>query len=603
VSGESERRPNERVAARLADLPEEAGVYLYRNDAGRVIYVGKARSLRQRVRSYFQRSAAHTPKTLRMLAEVADLEIILAGSEIEALILENHLIKKERPRYNVILRDDKNYPYLRLTVKDEYPRVTLVRKARLDGSLYFGPFLPGSLAWRTLRMIPKFFRVAICHVPFDGKQRPCLYYHLGQCLAPCAGYTNPAEYGDAVAEARMFLEGRSKELLDRLDERMESASAAEEYELAAHYRDLIASIRRLSEKSAVSSADLGNQDVFAIHREGTQAALQVFLMREGRVQARREFFFEGVEEPAADLYRNALTQYYENEAAPPAAILLSELPSEQPLLSDWLTGKAGRRVEIAVPRRGGRRRLLDLVASNAKLAFEFRFRQDHTHGVAVLEELREMLGLDAPPRRIECFDVSHIQGTDQVASLVVWEGGKPRKSEYRRFKLRHTEGNDDFRSIAEAVGRRYARLKSENKPLPDLVLIDGGRGQLSSAVAALDPLGLGDLAVASIAKRDEEIFVEGRGEPIKLPRTSPVLQLVQRIRDEAHRFAVTYHRKLRSQRTIGSELTDIPGIGPATAARLLKHFGSARKVREASQEDVRERFGRRVAEALARAPY
>jgi excinuclease ABC subunit C len=602
TSPESTRPLGARVAARLADLPESPGVYLYRNAAGEVIYVGKAISLRSRVRSYFQKGASHTPKTRALVSEIEDLEIILAGSEVEALLLENNLIKKNRPRFNVVLRDDKNYPYLKLTIRDEYPRVGLVRKARLDGNLYFGPYLPSSLAWRTLRMIPKFFRVAICQVKFDGKQRPCLYYHLGQCLAPCAGYTNPGEYGAAVAEARMFLEGRSRELAALLEARMQAASEAQSYELAAHYRDLIASMKRLSERQGVSSVGLDDQDFFSLHREGTQAALQIFQMREGRVQARREFFFETVEEPSAELLRAAILQYYDAETALPRAILLGEMPAEAELRRAWLSEKAGVAVSLAVPQRGSRKRLLDLVTRNAKLAFDFRFRQDHTHGVAVLGELRDLLGLDEPPYRIECFDISHIQGTDQVASMVAWEGGKPRKSDYRRFKIKTVEGADDFRSIAEVVGRRYARLQAEGKKLPDLVLIDGGKGQLSSAVAALDALGLGDLPVASIAKREEEIFLEGRGEPIRLPLSSPVLQLVQRIRDEAHRFAITFHRSLRSKRTIRTELTEIPGIGAKTAAALLKEFGSVQALREAVQgpEDLSGRLGKRVATALAR---
>jgi excinuclease ABC subunit C len=589
---------NDRLSSRLTELPEQPGVYLFKRAGGRIIYVGKARSLRQRVRSYFQAGADHTPKTLRMLDEVDDLEVILTETEIEALMLENHLIKRERPRYNVILTDDKNYPYLRLTLKDTYPRVGLVRRAKLDDSVYFGPYLPASVAWRTLRMMPKFFRVAICHVKFDGKQRPCLYYHLNQCLAPCAGYTNTEEYGRAVADAKLFLEGKTGELTENLTRKMQEASLREEFELATHYRDLIRNIQRMNEKQGISSAGLEDVDIFGGHRSGHEVAVQLFQMREGKVQSRREFYFEGVEEPHEDFYRTVLSQYYASSQGVPAAILLPAEPRDGGLLETWLSGKAGRRVRLHTPRRGTRRRLLDLATRNAKLAFETRFRAGHTHGVALLEELRNLLELDEPPHRIECFDISHIQGTDPVASMVVWEAGKPRKSDYRRFRIRSAEGGDDFRAIAEAVGRRYKRLTREGRKLPDLVLIDGGKGQLSSAVAALDALGLGDLPVASIAKRREEIFLEGRGEPVVLPRESPVLHLVQRIRDEAHRFAVTYHRKVRTGRTLTTRLTEIPGIGPVTARRLLKQFGSLEAIRRADPEEVGKRFGTRVARAL-----
>lgn len=590
---------NEKLAARLADLPEQPGVYMFSNGEGKIVYVGKAKSLRSRVRSYFQRGASHPPKTVRMLQEVEDLELILTDSEVEALILENHLIKSKRPRFNVVLRDDKNYPYLKMTVGDEYARVGLVRKAKLDGNLYFGPYLPASVAWKTLRMIPRFFRVAICHVKFDGKQRPCLYYHLGQCLAPCAGYTNPEEYGRAAADARLFLEGRTAELSAGLESKMKEAAGREEFELAAHYRDLLENVRRLSEKQGISTVGLSNQDFFADHREGDRVALQVFQMREGRVQSRREFFFESIGEPPETFYSAVLSQYYGSGSSVPREVFLPVEPAGADVLAEWLSGQAGSKVRLTVPRRGARRRLLGLVERNAKLAFEYRFLQDHSHGVAVLEELRDILGLDEPPYRIECFDISNIQGTDSVASMVVWEGGKPRKSDYRRFRIRTVEGADDFGSIAEVVGRRYSRLLKEGSRLPDLVLIDGGKGQLSSAVAALDEAGAGDLAVASIAKREEEIFVQGRGEPIHLPRESSVLHLVQRIRDEAHRFAITYHRKLRSRRTLTTELLDVPGIGRATARKLLKRFGSVSGVKDADPAELRSLLGERVAGALA----
>jgi excinuclease ABC subunit C len=586
------------VEQKLAALPDRPGVYRFLSAAGKVIYVGKAKSLRSRVRSYFRPSAEHPPRTAALVSEVADLETIVVGSEFEAFLLENHRIKKERPRYNVVLRDDKNYPYLKLSTKDVYPRVTLVRRARLDGSRYFGPFLPASVAWNTLRMIPRFFRVAICHVKFDGKQRPCLYYHLGQCLAPCAGHTNPDEYSRAVAEAKLFLEGRNRELAERLETRMKEASGAEEFEQAAHYRDLIRTIERLSEKQSISSVGLEDQDFLAHYREADRVTLQIFQMREGKVQSRREFHFEGIECEPSVFYAQVIAQYYEHEEDLPKEIYLPEPPADPAWVERWLRDRRGGKVAVEAPRRGLKREFLDVVAENARLSFEQRFRAQHVHGVTVLDELRELLGLDEPPYRIEAFDISNLQGTDSVASMVVWEGGKPKKSDYRRYRIRTVEGADDFRSIAEVVGRRYTRLQRTSARLPDLVLIDGGKGQLSSAVAALDQIGLGDLAVASIAKREEEIYVEGRGDPIVLPRESGVLRLVQRIRDEAHRFAIAYHRSLRDRRTFGTELTGVPGVGPVIAKRLLRLFGSVEGVRDAPPADLEAAVGKRLAAAI-----
>src|SRR5437867_1306248 len=586
------------LAAKLDALPERPGVYRFLSSGGKVIYVGKAKSLRSRVRSYFRPSAEHPPRVAALVAEVADLETIVVDTEFEAFLLENHLIKKERPRYNVVLRDDKNYPYLKLSVKDEYPRVTLVRRARLDGNRYFGPFLPASVAWNTLRMIPRFFRVAICHVKFDGKQRPCLYYHLGQCLAPCAGHTNTEEYGRAVAEAKLFLEGRNRELSVRLAERMKESSEREEFEQAAHYRDLIRTIERISERQSISSVGLEDQDFLAHYRESERLTLQIFQMREGKVQSRREFHFDGVDVDPAAFYAQVIAQYYASEEDLPDAILTPEEPSDSELIERWLGERKGRKVSLHVPRRGAKRDFLDVVAENARLSFEQHFRAQHVHGVTVLEELRDLLGLDEPPFRIEGFDISNLQGTDSVASMVAWEGGKSKKSDYRRYKIKSVEGSDDFRSIAEVVGRRYLRLQKEGSRLPDLVLIDGGKGQLSSAVAALDQIALGDLPVATIAMREEEIVDEGRGTPIVLPRESSVLQLVQRIRDEAHRFAITYHRKLRDRRTFATELTEVPGVGLATARRLLKIFGSVEGVRSASETDLAGTVGPRLAAGI-----
>jgi len=585
------------LEGRLKDLPNRPGVYMFRNGAGRLIYVGKAKSLRGRVRSYFQPSAKHSPKTERMVCEVADLEMIIVDTEMEALILESNLIKRERPRYNVILRDDKNFPYLKLSVKDTYPRVALVRSPRLEGNLYFGPFIPTSLARRTLKLVPRFFQVATCGERFDGKRRPCLYYHLDQCLAPCAGKTTPEEYGRAVGHARLFLEGRHKELELSLESRMSAASERREFETAARYRDTLQTIRKLAVRQRMASVGLEEQDYLAHHQRDSQAVLQIFQMREGRVQGRREFVFEDLEFHARSFYATVLAQYYA-ESPPPREIYLPEHPADRQVLEDWLSSRRNRRVRLKVPTRGGKKRLLELVRKNAKLAFDSRFRAAHTHGVEVLEDLARLLGLDEPPYRIECFDISNIQGADSVASLVVWEGGKPLKSSYRTFTVRGVEGPDDFASMAEVITRRYRRLLEENRRLPDLVLLDGGAGQLGVAVRALAAVGLPMLPVVALAKREEEIHLQGGGEPIRLGRSSPALHLVQRIRDEAHRFAVTRHRRKRARRTLRTELTEIPGVGPVTARKLLREFGSVEGVRRAECGDLEKIVGRKVAEAV-----
>jgi excinuclease ABC subunit C len=433
---------------------------------------------------------------------------------------------------------------------------------------------------------------------FDGKRRPCLYYHLDQCLAPCAGKTNPEEYGRAVQDARLFLEGRHRELGSSLLTKMRAASDAQEYERAARYRDTLATVEKLSVRQQFLTAGLEEQDYLAHHQEGGQAALQLFQMREGRIQGRREFTFDDLDFDPAAFYAAALAQYYA-DALPPPEIYAPVLPRDVALLERWLGERRGGRVRIKVPSRGVKRRLLDLVARNAALAFEARFRSAHTHGVEVLESLARVLGLDEPPYRIECFDISNIQGSDSVASLVVFEGGKPRKSDYRLFTIRGVSGPDDFASMAEAVTRRYRRLVAEARRLPDLILVDGGPGQLGAAVRALASEGLPMLPIIGLAKRDEEIHLERGGEPIRLDRSSPALKLLQRIRDEAHRFAVTAHRRKRTRRTLRTELRDVPGIGEVTAKKLLRAFGSLDGVRRAGRDEVEKVAGRRVAEALA----
>ncbi|UCF68787.1 MAG: excinuclease ABC subunit UvrC [Acidobacteriota bacterium] len=583
----------------LGSLPAEPGCYLFRAADGAVVYVGKARSLRSRVRSYFQRSSQHPPRLAAMVGEVRDLEFIVTETEVAALVLENNLIKTHRPRYNVLLRDDKNFPYLKLTIGDEFPRVVLVRRPRQDGQLYYGPFLPASHARRTLRMIPRFFQVANCHLRFDGKQRPCLYYHLDQCLAPCAGKAPAEEYRERVEQARLFLEGRDRELSERLRAKMQQASNTQHYERAARYRDMLRSLEKLAERQPMTSVRLEAIDFWAEFREGEQAAVEVFRMREGRVIGRREFTFAEAP-PAESLYDEILPQFYSVEDPPPE-IVLPRLPLERELLEAFLRQRLGQRVTLKAPSRGERRRFLDLVARNAKLAFQARFRAPHRHGVQMLEELRDVLGLDEVPFRIEGFDVSHLGGTEPRASMVVFEGGRPKKADYRVYRVRSASAGDDYQAMREVVARRYARLAREGKRLPDLVLIDGGRGQLAAARQAVADAGVADLTLIALAKREEELFLEGRGEPILLGRSDPALHLVQQIRDEAHRFAVRQHRRARSRATFQSALTTIPGIGSLTARRLLEQFGSVDGVKQASTEALARAIGPAKARAIRRA--
>src|SRR6266568_2595789 len=593
--------PQTPARLKLDDLPDAPGVYLYRDRRGQVIYVGKARSLKSRVRSYFQGSSGgQAPKTDALLDEIHDLEYIVTRTEVEALILENNLIKKERPRFNIRLRDDKNFPYLKMTTAERFPRVVLVRRARLDGNAYFGPYVPASTARRSIQMVARQFKVATCYLEdMDGtRPRPCLLYQLNQCLGPCAGLVDDAEYAQAVQDARLFLEGRNRDLLKSLKDKMTRAADEERFEAAAHYRDLVKGLRTAQVKQRIASVGLEEEDYVAFHREGGLASVQIFQMRGGQVQARREFSFEGIREGDDEFLSTCLTRYYESVDYIPKTICVPVDPASKEVLEEWLSGRKGARVTVVAPRRGPRRRLLETAAKNAAISFEALFRAPHTHGVEILEGLQDTLGLDEPPHRIECFDISHIQGSDQVASMVAWEAGRPKRSDYRRFKIRTVEGSDDFAAMGEVVGRRYARLLREGRDLPDLVLIDGGKGQLASAVAVLERLGVGHLQVAAIAKREEEIFLDGRRDSVRIPHDSPILHLIQRIRDEAHRFAVTYHRRSRSKRVLSTELTTIEGVGPRRARLLLRRFGSVQGVRDAPLASVAEAVGQGLAERI-----
>jgi excinuclease ABC subunit C len=584
---------------KAAELPELPGCYLFRSSRGTVLYVGKAKILRRRVLSYFGDPAGRPPRVRAMLAEAADLEVILTGSEVEALILENTLVKKNRPRFNVLLRDDKNFPYLKLTIRDRFPRVVLVRRPKLDGQLYFGPYTPASVARRSLKMVARFFQVATCYEKFDGsRKRPCILYQMHQCLAPCVDLVQPDPYAEAVRDVRLFLEGRNTELTGSLTAKMKEAAARQEFERAAHYRDLLAAVSALSRRQAVASVGLDDQDYFGIHRQDGRATLQVFQMRGGLMQSRREFFFEETEEAEEELMGEALVRYYGGVPTVPRRVFVSAEPGGSGVIESWLGERRGEKVRIVCPQRGVHRSFMATVLENARLAWKERFAADHNLGVAVHEALKEILSLEEVPSRIEGFDISHVQGTDTVASVVVWEGGRPRRSEYRRMRIVAAAPGDDFAAIEEAVSRRYRRLVREGKRLPDLILIDGGRGQLSAARGALAAQGIETVPVIALAKREEEILVPGNPEPVRLPGRSPVRHLVTRVRDEAHRFAVTYHRGRRRQRTLSTELLEVPGIGPARARKLLRSFGSVRAVKEASGEALAEVVGPTAAGAV-----
>lgn len=572
---------------KLQTLPSGAGVYLFKDGQGNVIYVGKARVLKDRVRSYFQAGRPSDPLRDALATEIADLDLIVTDSEMEALALENNMIKRHRPRYNVLLRDDKNHPYLRLTLSEEYPRLYVVRRVGSEGDAYGGPYIPAKLGRRTAGVVHKLFGIRSCKEVLNGRRpRPCLQYQIGRCLAPCVAEICPPErYRQAAADAGLFLEGRTDEVVRRLRVAMSEAAEEHRFEEAASVRDQVLALERLDAPQKITTTDLEERDVFAAHQEGPRAALQVFAVREGKVVAREGFLLD-VPEPER-LLASAIQQYYDKGRDVPREVVVPEPIADQPLLEEWLGRKRGGGVRIHVPQRGEKKRLLELVQRNARLAFDLEWRHPRQQSEDILRALRDLLDLEVEPRRIECFDISNIQGSDVVASMVVFEDGRPRKPDYRKFRIRGLGGApDDFAAMREVVGRRYRRVLEEGGEMPDLVLIDGGKGQLSAATAALEELGLGHQPVASLAKREEVIFVPGHDAPLVLPHSSPVLQLVQRVRDEAHRFAIGFHRKVRAKRTITSELDEIPGVGPARRRKLLSRFGSLRGVRGASIEEL-----------------
>ena len=598
--------PREQAAA----LPEMPGVYLFKDAGGTVVYVGKARSLRSRVRSYFLESRWADAKTGSLAREIADLETIVVDNEHEALALEHNLIKQHQPKFNVLLRDDKTYPYIKLTLAEKYPRVYFTRKVKRDGALYFGPYFPAGLARRILHFIHKRFLVPSCFVDLTKNHpRPCLQYYIKRCLGPCvAGLTTDDRYAEAVRDARMFLDGRRHDLMKSIEERMIAAAEQERFEEAAAYRDLLRTLEDIEERQRIAAAQGDDTDVIGYYAEPPLVAANVFHLRGGRVVDRREFYWEELESfDPHEFVPSLLKQLYWDAAYLPKVIHVPIDFEERALLEETFSEKAAHKVEICTPQRGSKRAILDLVENNAKHSFEQRFRVLKPTSKAIGDALQSALNLPEEPKRIESFDISHIQGTDTVASMVVWENGRMKKGDYRKFIIRGESApggrprseNDDFASMYETVTRRYKRLQEENKPLPSLILIDGGLGQLHAAAKALDDLQVINQPMASIAKKEEILYVLGQeDEPIVLQRHSPVLHLIQQIRDETHRFAVSFHRQRRAARQTHTQLLDIPGIGPKTSQRLLQKYGSVANLRRASVEELSRVVARKSAKKI-----
>lgn len=582
---------SQELQAKLDHLPDRPGVYLMKNARDEILYIGKATVLADRVRTYFQKGSDHTAKTNLMLNQVADLETIVTRSELEALILESNLIKRHRPRFNVVLRDDKQYPYLRLPVKENFPRLTIVRKVQKDGALYYGPYTPAGALRETLKVIRKVFPLATCEIEIDGKaERACIEFEIKRCMAPCIGNQTSEEYHHIVKQVRMFLEGRDTELLDTLRAEMRAAAEHEQFEEAARLRDRIFKIERTLEKQRVAQTSFTNQDVIGLARQGTAVDLQMLFVRGGLLIGRKDFFWSDVGDASdEELVRSAIEQFYNKDGLPPKELLVPSPLSEAALIEAWLSEKKGEAVRVVAPERGTKHQLLLLAEENAGAMVADHLRSKETDHRAT-EELKRLLRLDRAPRRIEGFDISNTMGDQSVASLVVWEDGQAKKSDYRRFRIKTVTGANDFASMQEVVVRRYG--EAENLPLPDLVLIDGGLGQLAAAMEGLRQVGRAGLPIIGLAKargeKEERIFVPGRKNPILLAPSSPATHLLQRIRDEAHRFAITYHRKLRGKALVSSRLDAIIGVGEIRRQRLLKQFGSLETIAQATDDQLRE---------------
>lgn len=621
---------------KIRTLPASPGVYLYKNAEGSVIYVGKAKNLRSRVSSYFRQGRIEDAKTDTLLREAVDVDYIVVANVKEALALENNLIKQRKPRFNILLRDDKTYPYVKLTLGERFPRVYVTRRLRKDGSAYYGPYFPANLAYRIVDLIHRHFLVPSCNVDLTRYHlRPCLQYYIKRCLGPCVeALTTPEIYQEAVRDVKLFLEGRAVDLSRSLRQRMEKAATGQEYERAARYRDLISTVEQLQEKQRIAGVEGDDADVFGYHYENGMLAVNLFHMRGGRILDRREFFWEELpefesQEPVtssgsngsgrslgrgeaaraefrpSEFFSALLKQIYIGQPYVPRNIYLPVEFEDREMLEELLSEQTAAnqsrspRIHIVIPQRGEKRSLIDLAGNNAKQSYDQRFRIMKPNAKAIQEALQDALGLPELPRRIECFDISHIQGAETVASMVVWEENQMKKSDYRKFIIREVEGVDDFASMREVVTRRYKRIQEEKKAMPSLILIDGGLGQLHAAAQALEGLGIINQPLAAIAKREEIIYVYGQeNEPVALDHHSPVLHLVQMVRDEAHRFAVTFHRKRRQMRDRSTELLEIPGVGQNTTRRLLEHFGSVRAVQQADAAALSAVVTRSQAEAI-----
>ena len=586
---------------KVAQLPTQPGVYLYTDGAGTILYVGKANNLRSRVRSYFSEDRLADSKTGSLIAEARDIQFVQVDNNKEALALENNLIKQYKPRFNILLRDDKTYPYVKLT-NEKYPRVYVTRRILKDGAGYYGPFFPGNLAHRLVHFIHRHFKVPSCKIDLTRKHtHPCLQYHIHRCLGPCTpDLTADEAYAAAVRDVRLFLEGRHRDLADELERRMNTASDEMRFEEAASLRNLVTTVREMEQRQKMAAIEGEDVDIFAYYAEPPLVAVNLFHLRHGKIVDRREFFWEDqLHFNPSEFFQALLKQVYLNHQHIPGRIHVPADFEQREELQDFLSDLRGRRVEITTPQRGTKKALLDLVETNAKHSFDQRFRVMKPSSKAIGEALQDALNLPEPPRRIECFDISHIQGTDKVASMVVWEDGKMKKADYRKFIIRTVAGNDDFASMREVITRRFARLQEENRPFPGLVLVDGGLGQLHAAAEALEALGNTYQPLASIAKREEWIYVYGQeDEPIVLDKFSPILHLVQTIRDEAHRFAVTFHRTRRNAQRLTSELHEVAGIGPKTVEKLLRTFGSLERVRQAPDEELASVIGKACAARL-----
>ncbi len=587
------------LQSKLAHLPDKPGVYLFKNDQGAIIYIGKAAVLADRVRSYFQKSADHSPKTTLLVGQITDMETMVTRSELEALILESNLVKRHKPRFNIVLRDDKQYPYVRLPIKDDFPRLSIVRRVQKDGALYYGPYTPANALRETLKLIKHVFPLATCTIDIDGTaDRACLEFEIKRCMAPCTGHQSKEEYHQIVKHVRHFLEGRDRELLDELRTKMEHAAEHEEFEEAARLRDRLFKVERMLEKQRITQTSAADQDVIGLARQGAAVDLQILFVRGGLLIGRKDFFWPHSADASDDeLVRSAIEQFYNKDGQPPREVLVPTDLEDAPLIEQWLSDKRGDTVRVSAPERGTKHQLVLLAEENAVAAVADHLREEELDRQAG-EELKRLLRLGRPPKRIEGFDISNTQGHQSVASMVVWENGQMKKADYRRLKIRTVTGANDFASMKEAVIRRYGRAgeastqATDHLPRPDLILIDGGLGQLAAAMEGLKEAGQPDLRILGLAKargeKAERVFLAGRKNPVILTPSSPATHLLQRIRDEAHRFAITFHRKLRGQALVSSKLDQVIGIGKIRRNQLLGRFGTLDNLKAADDEALHD---------------